>query len=180
MSSTPTKTDERWSPYAVGAGIGALTWVSLATVDKPIGVSMAIARTAGMIGRAFAPRHYARNAYFQKEAPLTIDWEWMLALGIPLGSLVGSLTASERPRGMVPETWRREVGPSRAGRILGAFVGGAAVMFGARLAGGCTSGHGISGTLHLAASSWIFTAMLFAAAIPTARILYGKEARHGR
>ena len=37
-----------------------------------------------------------------------------------------------------------------------AFLSGGLMMFGARLAQGCRSGHGISGTMHLALSSWIF------------------------
>ena len=36
-----------------------------------------------------------------------------------------------------------------------AFGGGMLMAFGARLAGGCTSGHGISGTLQLNVASWI-------------------------
>ena len=38
-------------------------------------------------------------------------------------------------------------------------------MYGARLAGGCASGHGISGTLQLALSSWVFTVLMFGTAI---------------
>ncbi|MGI5819624.1 MAG: hypothetical protein ACOX9R_16185 [Armatimonadota bacterium] len=40
---------ERWSPYAVGIGIGVLSWVAFVLSNKPIGCSTAFARTAGMI-----------------------------------------------------------------------------------------------------------------------------------
>ena len=53
-----------------------------------------------------------------------------------------------------------------------AFVGGAILAYGARLAGGCTSGRGISGALQLSVSSWIALACFFAAAVPTAHLLY--------
>ena len=44
---------------------------------------------------------------------------------------------------------------------------------------GCTSGHGISGSLQLAASSWLFVLVMFPAAIGTAYLLYGREgAKH--
>jgi hypothetical protein len=43
---------------------------------------------------------------------------------------------------------------------------------GARWAGGCTSGHGISGTLQLAVSSWLATLSFFAGGIVTALLLY--------
>ena len=60
-------------------------------------------------------------------------------------------------------------------RLVAAFFAGALMMFGARLAGGCTSGHGISGNLQLAVSSLVFTATLFAAAIITALALYARK-----
>jgi hypothetical protein len=43
---------------------------------------------------------------------------------------------------------------------------------GARWAGGCTSGHGISGTLQLAVSSWLAAAAFFAGGIITAIFLF--------
>jgi uncharacterized membrane protein YedE/YeeE len=59
-------------------------------------------------------------------------------------------------------------------RYIGAFLGGALMMFGARMAGGCTSGHGITGTLQLALSSWIFVFVLFATGIATAWFIFGR------
>ena len=51
------------------------------------------------------------------------------------------------------------------------------MMFGARVAQGCTSGHAISGTLQLAVSSWVFALVIFPVAVVTAFLLYGKEGR---
>ncbi|MCR3883022.1 MAG: YeeE/YedE family protein [Methanothrix sp.] len=44
---------------------------------------------------------------------------------------------------------------------------------GARWAGGCTSGHGISGTLQLAASSWVAVIAFFVGGVATAMVLFG-------
>ena len=44
---------------------------------------------------------------------------------------------------------------------LASLAGGAMLMFGARMADGCTSGHGLSGTAQGAASSWVFTPLMF-------------------
>ena len=63
-------------------------------------------------------------------------------------------------------------------RYAMAFVGGVILMFGARLAGGCTSGHGISGSLQLAISGWTFFIAVFVAGIVTAFSLYGKVRSH--
>jgi uncharacterized membrane protein YedE/YeeE len=53
------------------------------------------------------------------------------------------------------------------------------MMLGARLARGCTSGHGITGALQLAVSSWIFVVVAFAAACATALTLFGRPSIPG-
>ena len=53
--------------------------------------------------------------------------------------------------------------------LFGAFLFGAVSLFGARLAGGCTSGHGISGGLQLALSSWVFFIAIGLVANPNRR-----------
>jgi uncharacterized membrane protein YedE/YeeE len=54
---------------------------------------------------------------------------------------------------------------------LNAFAGGFLLVFGARLAGGCNTGHGISGTGHLLLGSAIATASMFAGAMGLAFFL---------
>ena len=46
-------------------------------------------------------------------------------------------------------------------------------MYGARMAGGYTSGNGLSGSLQLALSGWTFFLTMFAAGIVTAWTLFG-------
>jgi uncharacterized protein len=165
---------KRWSPYVVGALIGVLSWFAFFSVDRPIGVSTAIAKTAGMIEGAVAPDHVARNAYFSKFRPV-VDWEWMLVVGLALGAFVSSRLSGDRPAEPVEQPWRGQFGASRPKRYFAAFLGGVILMFGARLAGGCTSGHGISGSLQLALSGWLFFASTFASGILTALMLFRKE-----
>jgi uncharacterized membrane protein YedE/YeeE len=59
--------------------------------------------------------------------------------------------------------------------MAGAVLGGVLVMYGARLAGGCTSGHGISGSLQLAVGGWTFFMVMFAAGAATALIIFKKS-----
>jgi uncharacterized membrane protein YedE/YeeE len=54
---------------------------------------------------------------------------------------------------------------------LAAIVGGFLLIFGARLAGGCTSGHGISGMATMSLSSFITVASMFAGGISSATLL---------
>jgi uncharacterized protein len=166
---------KRWSPYLVGALIGVLSWFAFASADRPIGVSTAISRTAGMIAGTVAGDHVVRNAYFSKFRPV-VDWEWMLVVGLALGAFTSSRLSGDRAADPVDGLWRARFGASRRRRYLAAFLGGVILMFGARLAGGCTSGHGISGSLQLALSGWVFFVSVFVSGILTARVLFGKEA----
>jgi uncharacterized membrane protein YedE/YeeE len=58
-------------------------------------------------------------------------------------------------------------------RWIVAFIGGIVMGIGARWANGCTSGHGISGTLQLAVSSWLAAICFFIGGIVTAMLIYG-------
>ena len=165
---------QRWSPYLVGSLIGVLSWFAFVTADRAIGVSTALARTAGMAELTVAPVHVQTNPYFMKFRP-AVDWEWMLVLGIVLGAFVSSRLSGDRPKTNVPPLWRSRFGPSAKKRYAGAFAGGMILILGARLAGGCTSGNGISGSLQLALSGWVFFGSLFLSGLATAFLIYGKE-----
>ncbi|KAF3009407.1 hypothetical protein E8E14_009861 [Neopestalotiopsis sp. 37M] len=68
---------------------------------------------------------------------------------------------------VAPDMSAMEVDPLR---VVG---GGVLLAIGSRMAGGCTSGHGISGTSLLSVSSYVTVAAMFAGAIGTALTLYG-------
>ena len=58
-------------------------------------------------------------------------------------------------------------------RYMDAFLGGFLIIFGARVAGGCTSGHIISGMTQLALSGFLFAAAVFGAGIITEKLRAG-------
>jgi uncharacterized membrane protein YedE/YeeE len=168
-----------WSPYAVGAAIGVLSWFAFASAGHPIGITSAFETTAALGAKTLVPSQAATNSYFADKASkgeaLKIDWEWMLVLGVFVGAAISSLLSGDRTSQRVPSLWSARFGESATKRFLAAFFGGAVMMFGARLAQGCTSGHGISGALQLAASSWLFVVVMFAVAVGTAFLIYGKD-----
>lgn len=171
-----------WSPYVVGSAIGILSWFAFATVNKPIGITTAFENTAALTAKAAAPNWAQQHSYYAEKAKDNkspkIDWEWMLVAGVFLGSLISSALSKDRSTEKVPSLWAWRFGPSVGKRFAGAFFGAALMMFGARMAQGCTSGHGISGALQLALSSWIFVVLLFAAAVATSFAIFGKEGRN--
>ena len=170
----------RWSPYVVGAGIGVLSWVTFAWMGKALGTSTTMVRLVGLAESVFVPDHVAKNPYFAKyivDKP-AIDWQMMLVLGLLFGAFLSAFLGKSWKVEKVPELWQWRFGSNRAIRYGAAFVGGFLALFGARMAGGCTSGHGISGGLQLSVGSWLFFAAFFVTGIVTALVLFGKEGRN--
>jgi uncharacterized membrane protein YedE/YeeE len=165
----------------VGVAIGVLSWFAFATAGRPLGITTAFENTAALIEKGAAPGTARANEYYAQKAKEhkspKIDWEWTLVFGVFFGSLLGSRLSGDRTNEKVPPLWSWRFGPSVANRYAGAFLGGAVMMFGARIAGGCTSGHGISGALQLALSSWLFLVVIFATGVAAAYVIFGKEGR---
>ena len=89
-----------WSPYAVGVGIGVLSWFAFATADHGLGITTAFEHTAALVERAIAPAS-ATGAYFAKEKA-KIDWGWMVVVGVLLGSFLSSKLSGDRGAPTVP------------------------------------------------------------------------------
>lgn len=164
-------TEVRWSPYAVGIGIGILSWFTFLISRKPIACSTSFAKTSGMIEKLFSGKKVELKPYYQKIG-LAVDWQWMLVVGIVIGSLISALLSGDFRWEWVPSLWETAFGDNPILRVIVALVGGICIGFGARWAGGCTSGHGISGTLQLAVSSWISAICFFVGGIVTAHIIF--------
>ena len=161
----------QWSPYVVGVGIGVLSWLTFLLSDKPIGCSTAYARTSGMIEHVFRGEKVHEKEYYKKFVP-EIDWEFMLVAGIFIGSFISASLSGQFRFEWVPSLWGEAFGYDPVLRMITALIGGFFIGFGARWAGGCTSGHGISGTLQLAIGSWIATVCFFIGGIATALLIY--------
>ncbi|MEP6808986.1 MAG: YeeE/YedE thiosulfate transporter family protein [Chthoniobacterales bacterium] len=161
-----------WSPYLAGAGIGVLSWFTFYFANKPIGASSFYATIAGALGRLFAPRHTNSLAYY-KENPPQFGWETVLVLGTIAGAAIAATTGGEFTGRWLPQFWVARFGEQSLG-LHAAFglAGGILMAFGARFAGGCTSGHGISGTLQLNVGSWISVICFFIGGIAVAYPLY--------
>ena len=160
-----------WSPYVVGAGIGVLSWLTFYFSDKPIGASSFYAQVSGFIGKLFARRHTESLAYF-KDNPPQVGWGFVFVISTIVGGAIAALTGGEFVNEWLPPMWIDRFGDSITLRAGIAFGGGILMAFGARLAGGCTSGHGISGTMQLNAASWIAVMCFFIGGIAVAIPLY--------
>ncbi len=164
-----------WSPIAVGVALGLLSWFAFATVDRGLGITTPFEQAAAVVGQTVAPSNHGVVSYFGEEEQPKIGWEWMLVVGVFGGAALSAHLSRARTKMVVPPLWAARFGSSSGGRLAAAFAGGVLLMIGARIARGCTSGHGITGALQLAAASWIFIALAFAVAALAARVLYGQD-----
>ena len=159
----------RLPPWA-GLGIlfGLLSTSAIALYG-PIGVSGTYPRLVGAILRRVSPAYAASNPYLVKMGSLVTP-ETMLVVGLLIGGFFAAMLGGAR----APAAEMVHAGETTRGRrYRDAFIGGLLIIFGARLAGGCTSGHIISGITQLALSGVLFGAAVFGAGMLTARLMKG-------
>ena len=134
-------------------------------------------RSAGLIEKTVASDHVASNDYYQSKK-VKVDWQFMVLVGILIGSFGASMADKSFKLESVPPIWKDRFGEGVPVRAVGAFLGGIVAMFGARLAGGCPSGHGLSGLMQLSISGFIAMAGFFGGGILVAHSIY-KSAERG-
>jgi uncharacterized protein len=177
-----------WDWKLGGMLLGVVFFAAVLLV-KPIGVSTQFVILNGILADAVSPDfitqtddgYTSTNAYMAKSGgkyaanaanPLNYSFVFVLAMaaGAFLSTLLkGGIGADER---RLPAIWRANYGDTPWKRYAVAFVGGFIVLYGARLAGGCTSGHMMSGMMQTSLSGYIFAAGAFLAAVPTAMLMY--------
>lgn len=160
-----------WNPYLAGALSGLVLIGSVWVTGKFFGASTTFVRSAGMIEKSFAAERVAGMDYFIKETPM-VDWQWMFVIGIFFGASFAAKMSDTYRLQSIPDMWKSRFGPGIIKRAVVAFIGGGIAMFGARLADGCPSGHGLSGSVQLAMSGFIALICFFAGGVIMTRILY--------
>jgi uncharacterized membrane protein YedE/YeeE len=166
-----------WSPYAAGILLGLLQIPAFLLVGTALGVSSSYVTVSGHLAAAIAPMA-ASVDYIARHLEGAKNW-WQVALvvGIAVGAFVSSRLSGTR-RGAPAGVWRSVAGAATPrGRFLLAFVGGFVLLLGARIADGCTTGHGLSGLAQLAVGSFVAVAAMFAGGIATALLMRKGDVR---
>ena len=169
--------NKSWSPYLAGALAGVLAIASVVVSSKLLGspkylgTSTTMVRVSGLIEQQVAPEHVESNEYFASKK-VKVDWQMMLVVGIVIGSFIGAITSGQFKSETVPGIWAQRFGAKWQVRAIGAFIGGFIAILGARLAGGCPSGHGLSGMMQLAASGLLAMMGFMAGGFAAANLIY--------
>lgn len=151
------------NPYVGGALLGVVLFLAFVTTGGGIGASGGVERLQVAVVDVVAPAHVDRTAYWAGVAgghrnPLDHPLVYMV-----IGTILGGF-ASGLFHGRVRAEVRKGPGISPRTRLVLAFVGGAIMGYGARMARGCTSGQALSGGAVLSAGSWAFMLAVFGGA----------------
>lgn len=177
-----------------GLLLGLVFFAAVALV-KPIGVSTQFVIFDGILWDAIQPTvvepapeaesgYASPNAYLNKSGGkyagnIANPWNYsfVFVLAMIIGAAISAMLRGwpTRAQRTMPELWRANFGDSSSKRYATAFIAGFLVLYGARLAGGCTSGHMMSGTMQTAVSAFLFMAGAFGAGIPIAVLMFPKE-----
>ena len=147
-----------------GFGIAAITLALLFVANRRLGISTGLEDVCSFVLPA---------PYFTRDAVVRArHWRLPFIAGLVLGGFLSAVLGG----GFAP-TWDlgmfdQVIGFGHAGKLAWMFAGGLCIGFGTRLAGGCTSGHGIFGLSNFEFPSLVSTLSFMAAGIVTTQLVY--------
>lgn len=139
-----------WPWWISGILIGLTVPLLYVLADKAFGISTSLQE----IGALCAPK--SKLEYLSKFDRRENLWLIVFVAGIAIGSFIATRFLSSEPTRFLPETFASTSGAIKL------LVGGFLVGFGTRYAGGCTSGHSITGISNLNWPSLLATICFFA------------------
>ena len=134
-----------WNPYLSGIGLGLVLLLSFVIMGRGLGASGAFSSGVAYVMEKVAPTHTKANEFYGEylgdgsKNPLK-DWLVFEVLGVFVGGFISGALGGRIKK-------KIEKGPNITDkkRLIFAFVGGALMGVGAKLARGCTSGQALTG-----------------------------------
>ena len=161
-----------WMGGILMSGLLLLTF-SVYGADRPIGASTYVPYFAGLIFD-LDPEKYS----YLKEIKNPASWEGVMLLGALFGGFITSVFITKSFRfSIMPSAWKTYKNNSVLSRLFWSFVSGFTMIIGARMAGGCTSGHFMSGMSQLAISSMIFGTVVMLSLVITGKLFYNTKGK---
>ena len=162
-------------PWWVGGILMALLLLftfSIFGADRPIGASTYVPYFSGIIF-GLDPEKYS----YLKEVQNAGAWEGVMLAGALFGGFITSVFITKSFRiSLIPTAWKKYKNNSVFSRLIWSFIAGFIMIIGARLAGGCTSGHFLSGMAQAAISSMIFGGVVIISLLLTGKFFYNTKA----
>ncbi len=147
-------------PYVAAILLGVVLFLAFLITGNGLGASGGLNRLVVMAQDWFVPQHVNTTPYLIPMAggdtnPLD-NWVVWMVFGTLIG---GALSGFFNGRFKIEINRGAHISPRT--RLIIAFVGGAIMGYGARLARGCTSGQALSGGAVLSVGSWAFMLAVF-------------------
>jgi hypothetical protein len=156
---------EPWHWAVAGAAIGAITLGLLWVTNQRLGISTGLENLCAL---AIQPPYLRRG-----EITGSQGWRLPFLGGLVLGGFLSAATSGGWQPFWDLGIFDAVVGLGPAGKLAWMFAGGLLIGFGTRMAGGCTSGHGIFGISNLERASFESTLCFLATGIATSWLVYG-------
>lgn len=163
-----------WKTLPTAFALAGIMVFIFATFGPPASSSGFVTTIKGFL-QVLAPDYAAGKEHYSM-LPGPGSWLMAFIVGMAVGGFIGGRTFS-LPIRDVPPIWEKRFGVGRFRRYAATFTGGFLILFASRLAGGCTLGLFMSGTSQMAISGIYFGALIFLAAMVTARLVYGNTGR---
>ena len=138
-----------WPWWFSGILIGLTVPILYFLTGQAFGISTSLQQMGAMC----SPN--SKLAYFKNFDKQKGMWTFLFAIGIGIGGFIAARFLSANPVEFLPASY---VGWGGAIRLL---IGGVLIGFGTRYAGGCTSGHAITGIANLNWPSLVATIFFF-------------------
>jgi uncharacterized membrane protein YedE/YeeE len=115
---------------------------------------------------------------YAKNIANPVNYSFVFVIAMVVGAFLSSRIGGPKPTKLdrsAPEVWRKRFGEESHFALRDGVFRRLLVLFGARLAGGCTSGHMMSGMMQTSLSGYLFAISAFAAAVPAAVLVYRRK-----
>lgn len=147
-----------------GSLLGAVSLALVFLANRRLGISSGFEDVCSLV---------LRTPYFTRKSLLE-QRPWRLAFlgGLVIGGAVSAAQGNGWHTTWALGAFDQFIGWGNGGKIAWMFVGGVFIGFGTRLAGGCTSGHGIFGLANLELSSLATAMSYMAGGIITTNLIY--------
>jgi hypothetical protein len=148
------------NPYLAGILLGIVLFGAFFITGNGLGASGGMNRILVVAEDAVVPDHVDRTAYLLSMAGGSTNPLDSWVVFVTIGTLIGGFASGYFNGRLKIETVGGPHVPVRLRWVM-AFIGGALMGYGARLARGCTSGQALSGGAVLSVGSWAFMFAVF-------------------
>ena len=147
-----------------GAAIAAVTLVLLYAANRRLGISTGFEDVCSLV---------LSQPYFRRESVRTGRvWRLPFLAGLVAGGFLSASLSGGWHLTWALGRFDDVIRLGHVGKLAWMFVGGLFIGFGTRLAGGCTSGHGIFGMSNLEVPSLVSTLSFMGGGIMTTQLIY--------